>query len=88
MNMMKITQKVNINKREKNEVLLIKNNGRREGDHIPLIHAVVSHLAKAAMMLREKNTRRCAKGNNLSKKEIIQWNIQKTKKRVQQNGFA
>ena len=31
-----------------------KSYGRREGDHIPLIHAVVSHLAKVAMIIRKK----------------------------------
>ena len=33
-----------------------KSYGRREGDHIPLIHAVVSHLAKVAMIIRKKKT--------------------------------
>ena len=56
MKMTQIAQKLKIDKRKESHGMLKKILGRREIDHIRLLHAVVPHLAQAAMRLGKKTT--------------------------------
>ena len=48
-----------------------KSRGRREEDHIPLVHETVPHLTQGAMRLRNKRNIKNAEGDDPSKKKIL-----------------